>query len=539
MRTKIRILSLTAAIGLLAALAPSAGAQSVGLPSVPMEIENMEHVANLPQVGGNNLAFFERAQADGTVKRYVVASTMVNGFDIVDVTDPTAPATVGRYVLGGDPAGDPQSAVENSFLGANYHPWVDVNPRRNIVALTIENPGGALRHNGSAGIAFFDISDVTTPTFLGKVLDNGLGGPHTLRIIDDTCVYTSLDTWIVDYSDPSNPEAFRPPPVFKGHEYWPDPNTPGVTWVGTEQVGKWAAWDTSDCRNPKLIDDNFDPTLETAHEAYPAADGSFVGVADFTGEGQGQTECPGGGIYFYDISGKYVPGSTPQDPGRMGVYFAPFSGVREPEQDGPNYASCTMHSWQPNPERMIGLGGLYTGGTYVIDPLHETQPGDGEYTGTHRERDYETTWGKTLGRVRDANDFVNATQWLPFDLQDPEHERLIYVTGWERGLDVYRYTGDIPEKLADLSVSASAAGGTVTGTLERYPLLTSTGWDSIPLAGHTVQVSSGGTTVEVVTAEDGSYSANLGLGAGSHQVTVTWAGDDVFGGETVTRTVTV
>jgi len=537
MPRKIRtLLALATALGALAALSVPAGAHNEGLPSVPLDIENVEHVFNRPQAGGNNLAFFERREQDGTIKRYVAASTKVNGFDIMDVTEPEHVALAGSYTLGDDPAAG-ASALTGSSLGLNYHPWVDVNPQRNIAAISVEEPAVTARHT-TTGVAFIDISNIANPKFLGKV--DGLGGPHTLRVIDDTCVYTSLQTWGIDYTDPTDPEEFRLPVGMAGHEYFPDPNNPGLAWVGTETVGRWALWDVSDCRNPTIVDDHSDPAnLDTAHEAYPAPDGSFVGVADFTRSGQTQTECPGGGIHFYDISGRYVEGSSLQDPGKMGVYFAPFSGLRPAETDGTNHASCTMHSWQMAPERMIALGGLYTGGTYVLDPLHETQPGDGEYSGTHMGKALATTQGKTLGRVRDAFDFVNATQWLPFDLADPEHERLFFTTGWERGIDVYKYTGPLPKKLADLSVSASAAGGAVTGTLERFPLLTHTGWESTPLGGQTVEITAGGTTVQAVTAADGSFSANLGLGAGSHQVTVTWAGDDAFRGETTTRTVSV
>ncbi|MDQ3991615.1 MAG: hypothetical protein M3245_04815, partial [Actinomycetota bacterium] len=204
-------------------------------------------------------------------------------------------------------------------------------------------------------------------------------------------------------------------------------------------------------------------------------------------------------------------------------------------------APCTMHSWQMQPERHLALGGLYAGGTWVLDPSKATQPGGG-----YAEYDFggrKTTWGTTVANVRDAADFVNATQWLPFDTETPAaiaggYDRLVFTNGWFRGLDIYRYTGDLPKKLSRLAVDVSSSGGAVTGKLDRYAVLTHEGWRNKPLAGERVQVSAGGSTVTVTTAADGSFSADLGLGAGSHQVTVTWAGNDRFAENTVSQTVT-
>lgn len=524
-----------AALLFLGAVAAPATAQSV-LPPAPLDNTDMEHVANVPDLVGNNLAFFEREQEDGTVKRYVVASTVGNGFDILDITDPTGPTTVGQYLLGG---GSGPETVQQSSLGANYHPWVDVNPRRNIVALTIENPGLAVRHGVATGMQFVDISDVTNPVPLGSVegpeggADDGLTGPHTVRMVGESCAWTSLNSYVVDYSDPMSPVAHRRP-LHEIHEIWEDPNIPNRAYVGTATPGKWEIWDISDCLNPEIITTVRDVGY-MAHEAYPSPDSSYVGVADFAG-GQTHLGCPGGAIHFYDISGKYVAGASLQEPRKMGVYFAPFEGL--PTGSGnQNYASCTPHSWQVSPEREIALAGLYTGGTWVFDPSRATQTGGAfaEYDGPRGK----TTWGNTLGNNRDALDFVNATQWYPFEAADPADERLVFTVGWERGLDVYRYTGPLPEKLARIRVENSAPGGAVTGTLERFAVLTHAGWQNPALADQPVEVSAGSTTVQATTGEDGTFTADLGLGAGTHEVTVTWAGNDAFRGETATSTVVV
>jgi hypothetical protein len=78
----------------------------------------------------------------------------------------------------------------------------------------------------------------------------------------------------------------------------------------------------------------------------------------------------------------------------------------------------------------------------------------------------------------------------------------------------------------------------VSGVLDRYAVLTDEGWVNKPLAGKTVEIRAGGTTVTATTADDGSFSASLGLSSGSHQVTVTWAGDEEFEVSSLTRQVT-
>jgi hypothetical protein len=534
MRT--RILIAVTVLSVLGALSAPASAHNEGIPSAPTSIKNMEHVQNVPNLSGNALDFFERKLTDGTIKRYAVAATQGNGFDILDVTEPAHPATVGRYLL---PGNDPNK-ISQSSAGSNFHAWVSVNPVRNIVALTIEEgvngvpAGHALRHNGSVGIQFVDISDVTNPKPLGKI--DGLDGPHTVRMIGDNYAYTSLNTYVVDYTDPMNPKYTKK--GIEGHEFYEDPNIPGRMYVGlaASAVGKWGTFNISSPGDPAKIGDLSDTRIVAAHEVYPAPDSSYVGVSDFT-TGQSDASCPGGGLYFYDISGKRVSGASVSNPAKLGLWHAPFTGLApDGTQSTPNYASCALHSWQHQPERSLAVAGLYAGGTWVFDPSGPTKTGGAyaEYTGVRGK----TSWGNTLANVRDAADYVNATQWLPFDMATPDQERLIYVNGWGRGLDVYRYTGPLPAKQSRVTVDSQTTGGAVTGTLERFAVLTYQGWRNLPLADKTVQVTAGGQTVTAVTRADGSFAAPIALGAGANSVTVRWAGDDRFAPSEATRTVT-
>jgi hypothetical protein len=503
------------------AVALFVGTASAQVPAQGLSSKNMHWEANAANLVGNSLDFFERKLADGSIKRYAVAATHVNGFDILDITTPTAPVTVSRYVS----------------PGVNNHPWVQVNPRRNIVALSIEERGGAtVSHGGSVGVEFVDISNVANPQLLGVV--NGLNGPHTIRMIGDNHVYTTLPTHIIDYTDPRNPKDLGEI-KYCGHEFYPDPNIPGRTYIGFCGNFKWGILDTSNPADPKLVTEVRDLSIEFAHEVFPAPDSSFVGVADFRGAGQTHVRCPGGGIHFFDISGKYVAGASLTTPRKMGAWFMPFSGVASDQNStNPNWASCTLHSWQMQPERLLFTAGLYSAGTWVGDPAAATKATGGlyeEYKG--QPGGGPTTWGNTTGNWLSEGDFVNATQWIPFDI--PAAADHLFTNGLFRGVDVLHYAGPMPQKLSRLTVHANAAGGQVTGVLDRYAVLTYNGWENKPLAGKTVTIDAGGTAVNVVTGPDGSFSANLGLAAGSHEVTATWAGDSVFDDVSLTRQVSV
>lgn len=529
LRTKLAALL---AVGALIAGAGATVAHPTGIPAVGVVSKNMQWANNQVTPGGNAVDFFERKDSAGTIKRYAVAASLT-GFDVIDITDPAEPANVGRYVT----------------AGFNYHSWVAVNPVRNIVAYSIESPGVAASHGVSNGVEFVDISDVAKPTLLGQVGGLGSGGvagngPHTIRMIGNNHVYTTLPTHIIDYTDPRNPKDLGVSGIC-GHEFYPDPNIPDRTYVGICGQFKWAILDTSDPAKPKAITTVTDLDVLYGHEVYPSADSSFVGVTDYRigpATGYSYLQCPGGGIHFYDISGKYVPGASLTTPKKMGTWFAPFNGAgATPGSATPNWGSCTTHSWQMQPERHLFVAGTYTAGSWVADPTAATKSSGGQYaewSGNPGRGLGPTTWANTMGNYRAEGDFVNATQWLPFDVPaDAEAGKWVFTNGLGRGFDILKYTGPTPKKLSRLTVDAAGAG-TVAGRLDRYAVLTYQGWQNKPLAGKAIEVSDGITTVTATTAADGTFSV-AGLAAGVRTVTVRWAGNDVFDAVTTSRALTI
>jgi hypothetical protein len=289
--------------------------------------------------------------------------------------------------------------------------------------------------------------------------------------------------------------------------------------------------DVSQPATPRVISDNVDLGIETPHEAIPAPDSSFVAVSDLRND-YTQTTCPGGGIHFFDISGEYTspnaegPASR-TNPIKMGQWFPPFTGAgtltgSAPTATGP-WGSCTAHGLQMHPERFLLADGHYMAGGWLLDP-RRSNDGSGPYTEYSAKPGTglgPTTWGTTLANWTVPGNLLWYLEWAPFD--DPVYDRFLFAVSPDRGLEVLRHTGDLPAKAAALE--ATTAGGSVTGTLLRRPVLTHEGWVRKPLSGQTVTVTAGGASVTAVTAEDGSFTAGL---PGSGPVTVSWAGDDVF-----------
>lgn len=520
-----RTVAVVAAAALAAALLAAAPAPAQVPPPTG---QNFEWVVNVPVASAASIDFFERESDDGTLTRYAAVGMMGYGVEFFDISDPELPVPVGRHVS----------------PGVNYHTDVKIDHDDDILVMNVDFPGFSAAQGIGTGVEFVDISDPTSPSRLGVV--PGLDGPHKLTLIGDHHVYTMLPTFIIDYADPTNPVNLGPPPGNEacGHDYTLDPSDPTIAYVAHCTAFKWLVVDVSDPANPEILHTQRDNGIRIPHQAVPAPDSSFVAIGDL-GNDYTEVQCPGGGIHFYDISGRYTEPNVdgpagPTNPIKMGTYFPPFTGVAQDTSSQGPYGSCTAHGYQVHPERFLISHAHYYAGAWMVDARGPTD-GSGPYEEYSADPPGQgngpTTWGNSLGNWLPAIDMSWYSKFAPFD--DPAYGRIVYHVGPTRGLDVLRYTGDLPKKVADLSVSADAAGGVVTGTLKRFPVLTTDGWASVPLAGQTLEVTGGAQTATVTTADDGSFTADLGLSAGSHEVTVTWPGDDAFEPVTVTRSVTV
>lgn len=522
-------------VGVLAPLAAPAGAVIPGVGVISRQ--NMEWVWNNPQLVGSDIEFYEELQDDGSVLRYAITGSMGNGFNIYDINDPTLPVIAGSFV-------DP---------GINWQGDVQVNPRRKIVVLATQGSIGRTASHGQTGgdgLAIVDISDVSNPTLLGTA--DGLdGAAHNSTIIDDEIIYTTGAARMVDYSDPTAPKdlgQIKDPvtgaQMCSGHDITVDPNRPNIIYnaCGSPDV---EIWNVSDPRNPRFISKVRIKGFDVAHQADPNLDSSLLFVSDEQGGGLGNTNTPGGGLVIYDISGKFVEGASLENPVRFKYWVIPFTMHGGDDETPGQWGNLTAHNFTFQAERNLVSIGWYTVGSWVADMSGPTKEGEAteqypydEWSGNQFGHG-PTTWGNTTGNILLEGAETWSAKWTRFD--DPLYERYVFTNDITRGFDVLEYTGFMPLKEARLSVDATAAGGTVSGVLDRYAVWTHQGWANRPLAGKTLNVSvTGGPSTTVTTGDDGSFSASLGLAAGTHDVTVTWEDpDEVYSTASVTQQVTV
>jgi hypothetical protein len=512
--------SLTIVSVIAIATATLAAAASAVIPGVgAVSKKNMEWVFNNAQAGGSDLEFLERKQADGSLKRYVIAGAVGSGFTITDITDPAMPLPTGAYV-------SPHA----------YQGDVQVNPRRNIVVLATD-AAGSVAHSGGSGIELVDITNLQTPAKLGVV--SNVEGAHNSTIIDDSYIYTVGPTYIIDYTDPRNPKNLgRPPGVCGGHDITVDPNRPNIAYAACGN-DRFQILDVSNPATPVIISEKRDNKISITHQADPSPDSSLLFVSDERGGGISNETAPGGGLFIFDISGKYTNGAASlANPIRIGYWVAPFSGPAGNDTTPGQWGNVTSHVGTFQAERNLVALGWYSMGTWAVDLGEKTLTQGGlydEWSGNQFTQG-PTTWGNTTGNILLEGDEVWSSKWTRFD--DPVYDRYIFTNGLTRGVDTIRYTGPLSKKVARLTVGGNAPGGVVSGVLDRYAVWTYTGWENRPLAGKTITVSSGSQSVTVTTGADGSFSANLSPTTGARTVTVRWDGDESYSPAEVTRTVT-
>ena len=517
-------LSLVAALAAMALLNGPAGAVIPGAGVISKK--NIDWKWNNEKGLGSDIEFFERRQSDGSLRRYAVAGDMSHGFDIYDITNPDMPLLAGAFV---DPC-------------VNWQGDVQVNPRRSLVVLATESPGTAVGHGPGDGLAIVDVSNVQQPRVVGRV--SGItGAAHNSTIIDDRYIYTSSPVFIVDYGDAANPKELGRAPSWmcNSHDITVDPNRPTVIYIacGGGGTGETQIVDVTDPAAPVLISKISDRDISITHQADPNLDSSLLFVSDERGGGTSHSRCPGGGLHVYDISGKYVTGASLQTPQKLGIYFPPWGGTGAAGSSG-QWGNCTAHNFTFQAERDLLSVGWYSAGSFVADMTEATKASGGlytEYKGGDAAVPGKTTWGNTMGNILLEGDEVWSTKWTRFD--DPKFDRYMFTNGLTRGVDTLMYTGPLPKKVARLRVDGQAPGGTISGVLDRYAVWTYQGWVNKPLAGKTLQVTAGGTTVEVTTGADGSFTASTGLLAGTYDATVSWVGDDEYQAASVRRQITV
>jgi len=384
----MRLRTLTVPIGALAlalvapaapALAHGGGAgvdkvvmKDVVVPGSAFTGRGMSAVANLQYAktgatsqSGSDIEFARIAGKD-----YAFSGTLRNGLQIVDITDPQAPLTVGFAPV---PRGSHNITVHPS---GNY----------------LYNSNSDLITSTAPAITIYDITDPAAPR---KVQD------------------------------------FPPPFVTAslGSESHDITFNEDGTRAYSAALSQSLVLDTTDVENPVIIGQIIDPTVQVSHGADPIrlkrADGTFrelLLVSDEQAGAAAGTNCPGGGVHIYDITGELETA-----PAKLGTWFI--------GESKPSTATCTAHVFRMHGDQGLFTIAWYDQGVRVVDvagladlptptvPFVTSGNGNGIVEAGRFAFDDANTWSFKTNRIATDGSFFG------------------YGNDLGRGLDVYRFPG--------------------------------------------------------------------------------------------------
>ena len=105
-----------------------------------------------------------------------------------------------------------------------------------------------------------------------------------------------------------------------------------------------------------------DQDIQIAHQADVIGDGKILFITDERGGGLGTDQCPGGGVWFYDVRDERHPVLMRQPDGSNGVFLTKYN---IPSIAGMN-PSCTVHYGREYADENLMTFGWYTNGTRVF-----------------------------------------------------------------------------------------------------------------------------------------------------------------------------
>ncbi len=328
-------------------------------------------------------------------KDYAVAGTGFNGMQIIDITDPTAPALAGVYDCPIN-QGDVQifrqcdrvlaTYTADSRVAASYSNGArtETNQRRfesQCVTEVIEQqPADAEKpfDGNNLGTFIVDLTDPTKPTTAGFIdIPQGShnqtvhpSGDYTYNSNSDLIVNSPLPRITIHkISDPANPvfvQDFRYPPgqPALGEESHDITFNAAGTRAYVASLGSTLILDTTNPEKPRIIDQFVDPSNDLVHGADPVSipreDGTVRDLLIVTDEQAGalpQSQCPGGGLHVYDITGDKEKDALAN---KQGVWFIPSFEPAPGE-------TCTSHVQRIYPDQKFLTIGWYAQGVRTLD----------------------------------------------------------------------------------------------------------------------------------------------------------------------------
>ena len=398
----------------------------------------MRHVANLQYdrsgeaQNGSDIEFMRIGS-----REFALAGTLDKGMQIINITDPRNPRRVATYDCDIS-QGDIQVWTRDGRVLASYTADGTVG-----AAGAASRCGRDLRLGpNDAGTVIVDLTDPRQPrtqSFLPVER-----GSHNMTIHpsgrflynsnSDLITSTEPSITIYDISRPQRPEKVQDFPIpfvptSLGSESHDITFNASGTRAYSAALSQTLVLDTTDPRDPEIISEIVDPTVNVAHQADPVTlrrkDGSRRTVLVVTDERAGaaaSAECPGGGLHLYDITG-----SLEEDPQKIGTWFIP---TVQP-QDG---ATCTSHVLRIYPRQKLLTIAWYAQGVRVLDISdladfegNAAAVGVGDGVGMREVGHYvmpdSDTWSFKTNKIRRDGSFFG------------------YGNDLVRGFDVYRFNG--------------------------------------------------------------------------------------------------
>jgi hypothetical protein len=424
-------------------------------------------------------------------KDYAVTGTGTNGMHIVDITDPENPSLAGRYDCPIN-QGDVQIFKQGDRVLATYTADAAIAPTNNAGTRTERNQ---LRFESQCvselleqqpadveepfdgnqlGTFIVDLTDPTAPTTAGFFEVPEGSHNQTIHPSGDYLYNSNSDllglgglpeVTIHKISDPAKPEkiqdfTFPPVPTSLGTESHDIFFNATGTRAYVAALSSTLILDTSNPEEPEIITQFTDPANTVVHQSdivsLPREDGSVRTLLVTTDEQAGaleQSNCPGGGLHVYDVTG-----DKEQDPlaNKLGTFFIPVVEPR-PAQ------TCTSHVLRMYPDQGLMTIAWYTAGVRVLDIAGladasfdpDVSP-DGEAAGLKEIGHYEfpdsDTWSFKTNRIEEDGSFYG------------------FGNDIGRGFDVYRFNG--PESEIGRTVPVLAPTDLAAAGCEGAPVAT-------------------------------------------------------------------
>jgi hypothetical protein len=378
---------------------------------------------------------------------YALAGTGRNGLQIVDVTEPANASTTGVYSCPIN-QGDVQVFRKGDRVLATYTADSRINSATGFetaACVTEANALGADLDGSEVGTFLVDLTDPAAPKTVSFIEIPKGSHNQTVHPSGDFLYNSNSDLitssqlpqiTIHNISDPAKPvfvQDFRYPPApptlsEESHDIFF--NASG-TRAYVASLAQTLILDTSDPAKPVIISQFTDPANSLVHQSdivdLPRKDGTTRTLLVTTDEQAGalpQSNCPGGGLHIYDITG-----DKEQDPleNKQGTWFIPTTAPVPGE-------TCTSHVLRMYPDQGLMTIAWYSQGVRTLDIAglaefrgNPTVVARGNGAGIREVGNVvfpdSDTWSFKTNRIAADGSFVG------------------YGNDIARGLDIYRFDG--------------------------------------------------------------------------------------------------